>query len=585
MNRMALNINGVAMTRWYRLILIIIGVILVQCTKDQPIVARIGAKTVITRQEFREDLSRRQSPEALATWNLSQLKTALNARIDAGIKRIVAYETGLETDSAVVAKMVPVEKEELLRQLWQYEIVDHLITEADIRRFYAHMGREVLVRSIRITRKAAAQDEAPDSARVLADEILTHIREGSTFLSVAQRYAGSTDNQVQLLPGRSLTWTRNSDPVLTAIFSLNTGDVSDVLAVQGGYNIFYVEESRHTDKKPFTEARSEIRQALIQENQNRVNDEASDYWKRIQQENGVHYSEDGLRILEEWLKTNGQSTRNGLLEAIRSMQSDIKDAVILRYNDEAVRGKDLGAIIGELPIQARIPINQPGVLRSRILENWIMGTLLGEEARRKGLHKTKAYLLAISRVRDQEVVNLLTIREIYGTINMTDSDIQSFFQKNQEKYVIPEKVKIQEIMVKDEERAREIFAWARDGRDFSELARTHTERVGYKAKDGVIGPFSRGQWGEAGAAAFGLKVGEITGPISSGNQNGYSVIKLLERIPMQPVPLDDVRIRVIQDMTNQIRIEREAAWLKQKRDAYGVQIYENVLRGTFADSK
>ncbi len=573
------------MTRRHGLVLVMLGVMLVQCTKDEPIVARIGAKEVITRQEFREELFRRQSPKALASWDLSQLKATLDAMIDAWIKRIAAYEAGLDTDSTVVAKLVPVEKEELLRQLWQHEIVDRLITEADIRRFYAHMGKEFLVRSIQIPRKAAAQADAPDSARVLADEILTQIRKGEAFLSVAQRYTGSSDNQVQLMPGRSMTWTSNSDPVLTAVFSLNTGDVSDVLAVKGDYNIFHVEEIRHTEKKPYSDTRSEIRQTLIQENGNRLNQEASDYWKRIQQENGVQYSEDGLRTLEEWLKTNGQSTRNGLLEAIRSMQSDIKDAVILRYNDEAVRGKDLGAIIGELPIQARIPINQPGVLRSSILENWIMGKLLGNEARKRGLHKTESYLQAVRRVRDQEVVNLLMIREIYGTIDFSDSDIQSYFQKNHDKYDIPEKVKIQEVMVKDEELAHQILAWARDGRDFSELARNYTERAGYKTKDGVISPFSREQWSEVSAAAFGLKVGEITGPIPLGNPEGFSVIKLLERIPMQPVKLDDVRIRVIQNMTNEIRKEREAAWLKQKREAYGVQIYENVLRGTFVDSK
>ena len=117
--------------------------------------------------------------------------------------------------------------------------------------------------------------------------------------------------------------------------------------------------------------------------------------------------------------------------------------------------------------------------------------------------------------------------------------------------------------------------------EFDALAEQYTERIGYKRKQGVLDFFVRGRWGAVGDAAFEMQVGEIAGPIYLGNDRGFSVIKLLARQPKQWKSHESVRNQVRRDFIQDERARREAAWIKTKRAAARVRIFEPVLAKAF----
>ena len=213
-----------------------------------------------------------------------------------------------------------------------------------------------------------------------------------------------------------------------------------------------------------------------------------------------------------------------------------------------------------------------------------MGEMLSDRAVKKGLDKDKVVVEGVRDVLEREMVRLMLQREVIGEINPSEDEIREYYEKKkEERYAEPEKVKVQEVMVGDEKLAGQIAEWAKSGRNFDQLVRKHTERTGFKEKNGILDYFSRGQWGAIGEKAFNLRVGEIAGPIPLRNKRGYSVIKLLERKSSRTKSFDDVRERVVRDLSNEIKKEREEKWLAEKRKEYSVYVYEEVIKRAFRD--
>ena len=88
------------------------------------------------------------------------------------------------------------------------------------------------------------------------------------------------------------------------------------------------------------------------------------------------------------------------------------------------------------------------------------------------------------------------------------------------------KVNAAHILVKDETRARELLSAVKEGKDFGQLARTHSECPSGK-NGGGLGWFGRGQMvKEFEDAAFSAKKGETVGPVKT--QFGWHLIKVID---------------------------------------------------------
>jgi parvulin-like peptidyl-prolyl isomerase len=82
--------------------------------------------------------------------------------------------------------------------------------------------------------------------------------------------------------------------------------------------------------------------------------------------------------------------------------------------------------------------------------------------------------------------------------------------------------------VKQIQKAQDLFAQARAGANFEELAREHSEDPGSARQGGDLGWTAREGWVKPFAdAAFGARVGQIVGPVRS--QFGWHIIKVIGR--------------------------------------------------------
>lgn len=195
--------------------------------------------------------------------------------------------------------------------------------------------------------------------------------------------------------------------------------------------------------------------------------------------------------------------------------------------------------IQQFSSKTKQPLPEEGTLRSQIVNQLIENKILIYQAIKYGVNVTnKDVDTAFQKIVEQsggetEVKKVLA--DLYG---MTESQFKVLVKEQ----VIKEKiqndliaqVKVAHILIKDEARANEVAQKAKNGDDFTELAKQYSEDAKSRDAGGDLGWLSKGQlvidgkaYPEFDDAAFKASVNEITGPVKT--EIGFEIIKLSEK--------------------------------------------------------
>jgi len=174
---------------------------------------------------------------------------------------------------------------------------------------------------------------------------------------------------------------------------------------------------------------------------------------------------------------------------------------------------------------------------------------------------------------------------------VTAKEVENYYQTNPEKFIQPKRIKVRHILLKADPKDAEGMAKARQkaesireeaskGKDFSQLAKQHSEDPGTKDRGGELGFISKGQVvPEFEEAAFGLKTGEISPVIQTAF--GLHILKVDEIQEQKTDPLDKAKGQIQTFL--QTRKAREIAH-DEADQAYGAAVKEKTLEG-FAKEK
>ena len=142
---------------------------------------------------------------------------------------------------------------------------------------------------------------------------------------------------------------------------------------------------------------------------------------------------------------------------------------------------------------------------------------------------------------------------------ISDTEIELYYSQNEYRFEQPERVKVRHILFMTVDKSEEetetarrdadaVLAQLRDGADFAELAKEHSEDPGNAANGGDLGWVSRGMMDPAfEEASFALQVGELA-PEPVKSEFGFHLIRLDERESGSVKPLSEVRNVIREDL-------------------------------------
>jgi peptidyl-prolyl cis-trans isomerase D len=143
----------------------------------------------------------------------------------------------------------------------------------------------------------------------------------------------------------------------------------------------------------------------------------------------------------------------------------------------------------------------------------------------------------------------LRLDTLEAQVTLSDADLRAQYEKEKSRLIVPERRHARHILItgKDDatalRQAQQVLALAQSGKDFSELARQYSKDPGSARNGGDLGWADRSSFvGPFADALFGMKVGEIKGPVKT--QFGYHIIRLDEIQAGKSKPFDEARAQL-----------------------------------------
>ncbi len=228
--------------------------------------------------------------------------------------------------------------------------------------------------------------------------------------------------------------------------------------------------------------------------------------------------------------------------------------------------------ISNLPKRYQIVVRKR---KREYLEELINDTLLYQEALKNKLDRDKDALKVIEEAKKKILIAKLLNDKVDGAIDITDEEVTDYYNKNNEKFMSPELMRVSHILTPTRKEAEELLARIKKGDEFGQVAREKS--VDPTAQNGGdIGYFPKGQLiPEFEFACSTLKVGEVSDVVMT--KLGYHLIKLTDRKEPQLLPLEKVRDRIKQVIKAMERQRLFNELLAKVREKNKVKVNENLL--------
>ena len=210
--------------------------------------------------------------------------------------------------------------------------------------------------------------------------------------------------------------------------------------------------------------------------------------------------------------------------------------------------------------------------RAMILTQLINSKLLLLDAKRNLIEAEPEFRTQLAKLKDELLANYAAEKAIRAAGNVTDAEIEKYYNENGEKFASGETVNASHILVDSEERANEILADINTGKvSFEDAAKEHSSCPS-KQNGGSLGDFGRGQMvPEFENAAFAMNEGEVSAaPVKT--QFGYHLIKLNSKSESKTAPLSEVREGIRAILTNEKQKSAYESKINQLKILYPVDM-------------
>lgn len=191
-----------------------------------------------------------------------------------------------------------------------------------------------------------------------------------------------------------------------------------------------------------------------------------------------------------------------------------------------------------------------------------------------------------ARLRDTLVTNKVFSRELRSREEASDSELRERYNREKDRYRLPERAHLREIVVLKPEdalkvddarrRANDVAAATRlPNADFAKVASTMSES-GTRDKGGELGEVARGDLvPELDRAVFNATPGTILGPIET--KSAFHIVKVEQRLPSEVPAFESIKDRLRKEQSEETFQRDYKAYIDNLRKEAFVQINEQNL--------
>ena len=434
---------------------------------------------------------------------LEKERNHLQTLIDMELLQLEAKEQGIDRLPAFIYKIAQYRKEKLVG-LYQIKKIRVRVSGQEVSDYFREQG---LARKVRFAQIITTSKDSAWSA-------LREINSGRDFGAVVEQWSIHEPTMEQGGDTGRYVGKLDMPPYLrTPLFALEKGAVSQPIDIGGHFALFKAlnsietglddEQFQNIYRQLFIERSVEARAALtdsLKEALNLERDQRGLDAFSAAMHKGATSGEEEVRAIVLYRYEGGKLTAGAVLDA----------ASQLKYQTLDLRSKEAVVEYAE------------GTLAP--------DALFVEAALREGLDREEEVTQWLARKREQELVVQLRVQVLEERVSISAEDIRREYEENPDRYMQPDQIEIQEILVATEEEAKDLLERLRRGASMDDLARQHSKRSPELRDEEGRRRFTvaaAAVYGRLVAAARKAPVGELTGPLQV--REGYSIFKVLSR--------------------------------------------------------
>ena len=266
--------------------------------------------------------------------------------------------------------------------------------------------------------------------------------------------------------------------------------------------------------------------------------------------------------------------------AVKPVERQISGPLLAQVNDWRIGLDDFNKRLEALkPFAEQQGLNvQDYDFKSKALNELVRTALLAQEAKARGMGKASDVKEALESY-EQTLLAQKLIAESVKNIDVTDVEIENFYNQYKDSFRTPDQVKVREIVLDSEAQAKDLYIQILQGGNFSSLASLYSVAPS-KDKGGDLGyltPDPQTKFQKFWEVAYTLDVGG-TSSIFKGDDGKFYIIKLEDKKESKATPLEDIR----KDIKDALMIDKENKKVEElvdtaKREAK-VVINEDLLK-------
>jgi parvulin-like peptidyl-prolyl isomerase len=203
-----------------------------------------------------------------------------------------------------------------------------------------------------------------------------------------------------------------------------------------------------------------------------------------------------------------------------------------------------------------------------------MQQLLFAEVVKKGYDKVPIVLETTNKMKKQVFLKY-KMQKILTEIQIYDSLLEMFYEKNLSSFKYPDEISIQEILVENKSKADSIYQLYLNGEDFGKLAKTFSLRKASANNDGIIDYSAISKFGSIKKQLWQTEVGKVIGPLDVYGY--YGIFKVLGKRDGKQKPFNVVK----DDVESLYKFENKKSllenYLKNIKTKVKIFVNNNVL--------
>ncbi len=222
--------------------------------------------------------------------------------------------------------------------------------------------------------------------------------------------------------------------------------------------------------------------------------------------------------------------------------------------------------------------------KQEFLQGWLAQEILYRQALQDKLNDKPEVQRVVHDLTRQALSQQLMNEQLASKIHVTDSDLQTYYAANKDKYVEPERAKISHILVKEEGQANDLLKRLKEGADFAAVAKESSLDEATKGKGGRIAEDVRkggsvsgiGDANEINARIFAAGAPALLEkPFKTAR--GWEIIKVDEKQAQRQRSFEEVQQQVAMQLLRQKREEVQRDYIKEMMDKHQVVIHTTAF--------